>query len=55
MFEVVKKLLFLDMNWSKIMLVKARESGHCDKSTLQIYFIFTILNTYVSLILHAKI
>ena len=29
--------------------------GHCDKTTLQIFFIFTILNTYVSLIFHAKI
>ena len=29
--------------------------GHCDKTTLPIFFIFTILNTYVSLIFHAKI
>ena len=28
--------------------------GHCDKTTLQIFFIFTILNAYVSLI-QAKI
>ena len=30
-------------------------TGHCDKSMLQIFFIFTILNTYVPLIFHAKI
>ena len=29
--------------------------GHCDQTTLQIVFIFIILNSYVSLILHAKI
>ena len=29
--------------------------GHCDKTTLQIFFIFTFLNIYVSLICHAKI
>ena len=29
--------------------------GHCDKTTLQIFFIFTILNIYVPLIFHAKI
>ena len=29
--------------------------GHCDKTTLQFFFIFTILNTYVPLIFHAKI
>ena len=29
--------------------------GHCDKTTLQIFFIFTILNTYVPLIFHAKV
>ena len=29
--------------------------GHCDKTTLQISFIFIILNTYVPLIFHAKI
>ena len=28
---------------------------HGDKSTLQIFFIFTILNTYVPLIFHVKI
>ena len=32
-----------------------QEVGHCDKTTLQIFFIFTILNTYVPLIFHAKI
>ena len=30
--------------------------GHCDKITLQIFFfIFIILNTFISLIFHAKI
>ena len=29
--------------------------GHCDKTTLQILLIFTILNTHVPLIFHAKI
>ena len=29
--------------------------GHCDKNMLQIFFIFTILNTYVSSIFHANI
>ena len=29
--------------------------GHCDRTTLQILFIFIILNTYVPLIFHAKI
>ena len=29
--------------------------GHSDKTTLQIFFIFTILNAYVLLIFHAKI
>ena len=29
--------------------------GHCDKTTLQIFFIFTILNTYVIMVFHAKI
>ena len=29
--------------------------GHCDKTTLQIFFIFIILNTYIPLIFHAKI
>ena len=32
-----------------------QEVGHCDKTALQIFFIFTILNTYVHLIFHAKI
>ena len=32
-----------------------QEVGHCDKTTLQIFFIFTVLNIYVSLIFHAKI
>ena len=36
------------------MLVKQRV-GHCDKTALQIFFGFTILNAYVSLIFHAKI
>ena len=27
--------------------------GHCDKTMLQIFFIFTILNTYVPLVFHA--
>ena len=29
--------------------------GHCDKTTLRIFVIFTIMNTYVPLIFHAKI
>ena len=29
--------------------------GHCDKTKLQIFFIFTILNIYFPLIFHAKI
>ena len=29
--------------------------GHCDKTTQQIFFIFIILNTFDSLIFHAKI
>ena len=29
--------------------------GHSDKTMLQIFFIFIILNTYISLIFHAKI
>ena len=29
--------------------------GHCDKTTVQIFFIFTTLNTYFPLIFHAKI
>ena len=29
--------------------------GHCDKTMLQIFYIFTILNTYVPLIFPAKI
>ena len=29
--------------------------GHCDKTRLQIFFIFTFLNIYVLLIFHAKI
>ena len=29
--------------------------GHCNKAMLQIFFIFIILNTYVSLIFHAKV
>ena len=29
--------------------------GLCDKTTLQIFFIFTMLDTYVSVIVHAKI
>ena len=29
--------------------------GHCDKTTLQIFFIFIILNTYVPSVFHAKI
>ena len=29
--------------------------GHCNKAMLQIFFIFIILNTYVSLIFYAKI
>ena len=29
--------------------------GHCDETTLQIFFIFIILNTYVPIIFHAKI
>ena len=32
-----------------------QEVGHWDKTTLQIFFIFIILNTYVPLIFHAKI
>ena len=44
-------MLFLDIasNTSK------QKVGHCDKTTLPIFFIFTILNTYVPLIFHAKI
>ena len=30
-------------------------TSHCDKTTLQIIFIFTILNTYVPLTFNAKI
>ena len=29
--------------------------GHCDKTMIQIFFIFIILNTHVLLIFHAKI
>ena len=29
--------------------------GHCDKTTLQFFYIFIILNTYIPLIFHAKI
>ena len=44
-------MLFLDMATS----TSKQKVGHCDKTTLQIFFIFTILNTYVPLIFHAKI
>ena len=40
-------MLFLD-NTSE------QKKGPCDKTTPQIFFIFTILNTYVPLIFHAK-
>ena len=35
--------------------ISKQEVGHCDKSMLHIFFIFTNLITYVSLIFHAKI
>ena len=41
--------------YSNLTLVNKQEVGHCDKTTLQIFFIFIILNTYVPLIFHAKI
>ena len=36
-------------------IASKRKVGHCDKTMLQIFFHFTILNTYLSLIFHAKI
>ena len=47
-------MLFLDIKLEQNKASK-QKVGPCDKTTLQIYFIFTILNTYVSLIFHAEI
>ena len=47
-------MLFLDIRIGAIYASK-QKVGHCDKTTLQIFFTFIILNTYVSLIFHAKI
>ena len=47
-------MLFLDIKLEQNKASK-QKVGPCDKTTLQIFFIFTILNTYVSLIFHAEI
>ena len=46
-------MLFSDIRMEQYNASK-HEVGHCDRTTLQIVFIFIILNTYVSLF-HAKI
>ena len=56
--KLFKYVIFRHTNSSKIILEQNNASkqkvGHCDKTMLQIFFIFTILKTYVSLIFHAK-
>ena len=47
-------MLFLDIKLEQNKASK-QKVGPCDKTTLQIYFIFTILNTFVSLIFHTEI
>ena len=49
-------MLFLDIQIGANNSGK-QKVGHCDKTTLQIFYIFIILNTctYVSLIFHAKV
>ena len=47
-------MLFLDIQLKQNNASK-QKAGPGDKTTLQIFFIFTIPNTYVSLIFHAVI
>ena len=48
--KLFKYVSFRQTNKSKCK----QKVGHCDKTMLQIVFIFTILNTYISLIFNAK-
>ena len=50
----LKLFKYTIFRYSNVTLVK-QKVGHCDKTTLQICFIFIILNTYVPFIFHAKI
>ena len=52
----LKLFKYAIFRYSNVTLKFSKQKvGHCDKTTLQIFFIFTILNTYVPFIFHAKI
>ena len=52
LFEVVKYVLICELEQNN---ASKQKIGHCDKTTLHIFCIFTIPNIFVSLIFHAKI
>ena len=54
MFDVVKICYFKTYKLERNNACTQKVS-HCDNTTLQIFFIFTMLNTYVPLIFNAKI
>ena len=51
--ELFKYVIFRHRNLSKD--TNKQKVGHCDKTTMQVFFIFIILNTHDPLIFHAKI
>ena len=48
-------MFFLDIRIGAKSQSSKQKVGHCEKTTLQIFFIFATLNLYVPLIFHAKI